>query len=159
MNHRTSAVVPPLLALALGACAGEGPTAPAQPPAEVAAKGLSLAVQGESLAALRLAVSDATSRIVPALGDGAAHAPLRAALARADQALASDDAAVLAASLRAARAALAAERESLAADADVAPDLDALLLVLEGLDTAVPATLAGPAPAPAVADAPEPGPF
>jgi hypothetical protein len=155
VKHRTSAVVPPLLALALGACAGaDAPTAPAEPPAAAAARGPSLAVQGEPLAALRAAVSDATSRILPALGDGEAHAPLRAALARADQALAGDDAAALASSLRAARAALASERESAAADSGVAPDLDALLLVLDGLDGAVPAELATPAPAPAVTEAP-----
>jgi len=147
-------VVPSLVALALGACAADGPTAPLVPPAQVAAKGPSLVMQGEPLAALRAAVGDASSRIVPALGDDAAHAPLRAALARADQALASDDAAVLASALRAARAALATERESMAADADMAPDLDALLLVLDGLDSAVPAELTGPAPAPAVTEAP-----
>ena len=152
MKHRTSAVVPPLLALALGACAADGPTAPAQPPAEAAAKGPSLALQGEPLAALRTAVSDATSRILPALGEGEDHAALRAAIARADQALATDDARELAGALREARAALAAEREAMGPDAEAAPDLDALLLVLEGLDTAVPASLTGPA----VLEAPEP---
>ncbi|MFL5383999.1 MAG: hypothetical protein ACJ8GN_15870 [Longimicrobiaceae bacterium] len=152
MKHRTSTVVPPLLALALGACAADAPTAPAEPPASAAARSPSLAVQGEPLAALRTAVSDAASRILPALGEGEAHAPLRAALARADQALASDDAAALAGALREARAALAAEREAMGEDAEAAPDLDVLLLLLDGLDTAVPASVAGPAIA--VAEAP-----
>lgn len=155
MKHRTSSVVPPLLALALGACAADAPTLPAAPPAAAAAKGPSLAVQGEPLAALRTAVSDASSRILPALGEGEAHAPLRAAIARADQALASDDATELAAALREARAAVAAERNAMGDDpaaAEAAPDLDALLLVLDGLDTAVPASVAGPGVA--VAEAP-----
>lgn len=152
MKPRTSSVVPPLLALALGACAADAPTAPAEPPAAAAAKGPSLALQGEPLAALRTAVGDAASRILPALGEGEAHAPLRAAIARADQALASDDAAALAGALRAARAAVAAERAAMDADAAAAPDLDALLLVLDGLDTAVPVSVAGPAIA--VAEAP-----
>lgn len=150
MKPRTS-VVSPLLALALGACAADGPTAPAAPPAEAAAmKGPSLAVQGEPLVALRTAVGDAASRILPALGGGEEHAPLRAAIARADQALAADDAAALAGALRDARAALAAAREAM--DADAAPDLDALLLVLDGLGTAVPASVTGPGVA--VAEAP-----
>ena len=151
MKPRTS-VVPPLLALALGACAADAPTAPAEPPASAAAKGPSLAVQGEPLAALRTAVGDAASRILPALGDDAAHAPLRAAIARADQALAADDARALAGALRDARAAVAATREAMGPDAAAGPDLDALLLVLDSLDTAVPAAVAGPAIA--VAEAP-----
>ena len=145
MRSRTSTVVPPLLALALGACAADGPTAPAVPPVSAAAKGPSLAVQGEPLVALRATVGDATVRILPALGEGEAHAPLRAALARADQALASDDASTLAGALRDARAAVAAERAAMGPEAELAPDLDALLLVLDGLDTAVPASVAGPA--------------
>jgi len=152
VKHRTSSVVPPLLALALGACAADAPMAPAESPAEAAAKAPSLALQGEPLAALRTAVSDAASRILPALGKGADHAALRAAIARADQALATDDARELAGALREARAALAAERAAMGPDTEAAPDLDALLLVLEGLDKAVPASLAGPA----VLDAPEP---
>ena len=145
MKTRTSIVVPPLLALALGACAADAPTAPAEPPASAAAKGPSLAVQGEPLAALRTAVGDATSRILPALGEGEAHAPLRAAIARADQALAADDAHALAGALRDARAAVSAARQAMGPDAELAPDLDALLLVLDGLDAAVPAAAAGPA--------------
>lgn len=153
MKHRTSTVVPPLLALALGACAADAPTAPAEPPASAAAaKGPSLALQGEPLAALRTAVGDAASRILPSLGEGEEHAPLRAAIARADQALAADDARALAGALRDARAALAAEREAMGEDAEAAPDLDALLLLLDGLDTAVPVSVAGPAIA--VAEAP-----
>jgi hypothetical protein len=151
VKSRTSTVVPPLLALALGACAADAPTAPrALPASEAAAKAPLLAVQGEPLAALRSAVSDAAGRILPALGDGAAHAPLRAALAAADEALAADDAPALAAALRAARSAAAAERAAMGPDAAAGPDLDALLLVLDGLDTAVPASVAGPA----VAEAP-----
>ena len=142
MKPRTSTVVPPLLALALGACAADAPTTPAEPPAAVAAKAPSLAVRGEPLAALRAAVGDATTRILPALGDEAARAPLRAALAGAEQALATDDAGALAAALRDAREAVAAERAALGPDAAAGPDLDALLLVLDGLDTAVPASLA-----------------
>jgi len=144
VKPRTSSVVPPLLALALGACAADAPTAPAEPVSAAAAKGPSLSVQGEPLAALRSAVSDAASRILPGLGDDAAHAPLRAALEGADQALAADDARALAGALRAARGAIAAEREAMGPDAAAAPDLDALLLVLDGLDTAVPASVAGP---------------
>jgi hypothetical protein len=134
-------MVPPLLALALGACAADAPTTPPEPPA-AAATAPSLAVQGESLAALQSAVSDARSRLLPALGEEAAHAPLGEALAAADQALAANDARALAASLRDVRAAAAARREALGPDADAAPDLDALLLVLDGLETAVPASLA-----------------
>jgi len=145
VKHRTSAVVSPLLALALGACATDAPTTATEPPAAEVAKAPSLSVQGEPLAALQSAVSDAISRVLPSLGDAADHAPLRAALARADQALAADDARSLAGALRAARAALAAEREAVGPDAAVGPDLDALLLVLDGLDTAVPAALASPA--------------
>ena len=144
MKHRTSGVVPPLLALALGACAADAPTTPrVSPPSTAATARLPLALQGEALGALRTAVSDARSRILPALGDPAAHAPLGEALATADQALAADDAAALVAALRGARGALAAEREALGPDAAAGPELDALLLVLDGLDTAVPAPLAG----------------
>lgn len=147
MKHRTSGVVPPLLALALGACAADAPTTPrVSPPSEAAAR-LPLAMQGEALGALRTAVSDARSRILPALGDPAAHAPLGEALATADLALADDDAVALDAALRGARAAVAAEREALGHDGAAGPELDALLLVLDGLDTAVPASLAGRAAA------------
>jgi hypothetical protein len=136
-------VIPPLLALAMGACATDAPTAAVEP-AAAAAKAPSLSVQGEPLAALQSAVSDAIGRVLPSLGDAADHAPLHAALAGAERALAADDARALAAALRAARAALSAEREALGPDAAVGPDLDALLLVLDGLDNAVPAALAGP---------------
>jgi hypothetical protein len=144
VNHRTT-VVPPLLALALAACAADAPTAPDEPPASAAAKAPSLAVQGEPLAALRATVGDATTRILPALGEGEDHAPLRAALARADQAIGADDGLALAGALREARAAVAAARAAMGSDAELAPDLDALLLVLDGLDSAVPASVAGPA--------------
>jgi hypothetical protein len=143
VKPRTSTVVPPLLALALGACAADAPTAPTEP-VSVAAKAPSLSLQGEPLAALRSAVSDAATRILPGLGDDAAHAPLRAALEGAEQALAADDARALAGALRAARTAITAEREAMGPDGAAAPDLDALLLVLDGLDTAVPASVAGP---------------
>ena len=143
MRHRTPPMLPPLLALALGACAADAPTTPAEAPPAAAAKAPSLALRGEALGALRAAVSDARSRILPALGDPAAHAPLGEALATADQALAADDAVALVAALRGARAAVAAEREALGPDAAAGPDLDALLLVIDGLDTALPAPLAG----------------
>jgi hypothetical protein len=146
LRNRTPAVVVPLFALALGACGGEAPTA-ARPPAAAVARRVPLAMQGQQLAELRSAVSDAGSRILPALGDAADHAPLREALAAADLALATDDATILAAALHDARAAVAAELATLGPDAAAGPDLDALLLVLDGLDLAVPV-------APAIADVP-----
>ena len=136
MRHRPS-VLFPLLLLALGACV-DGATAPLEPPAQVAERAPSLAVRGERLEALQAAVSDARSRLLPALGAAAAHAPLGAALAAADQALADDDARALAAALHDLRTAVAAEREALGPGAAAGPDLDALLLVLNGLHTAVP---------------------
>jgi hypothetical protein len=141
-------LIPALLALALGACA-DAATAPLEPPA-AAARAPSLALQGEPLASLQTALTDARSRLLPALGDAAGQAALGEALARADHALAANDARALAAALRAVRAAATAERAALAPAAEAGPDLDALLLVLDGLEAAVPASLTSPA----VTDAP-----
>jgi hypothetical protein len=131
---------PPLLALALAACAGESPLASTvAPPAEV--RGPSLELSGARMAEMRGAVSDAGSRLLPVLG-GPAHARLRASLQATERALASDDASALAASLAEAREAVAADRALLGADAAEAPDLDAFLLMLDGLQVAVPQSLA-----------------
>jgi hypothetical protein len=138
VSHGRFPVVPPLVALALAACAGEPTASTAALPA---AHGPSLQLTSSSLAELRGAVSDASSRLLPVLG-GPAHARLRASLQATDRALASDDAAALAASLAEARAAVAADRALLGAGAAEAPDLDAFLLMLDGLQVAVPESLA-----------------
>lgn len=137
MAQRVSPVIIPTLALALAACAVDGPTSPhAQPPA---ARAQALAVSGETLDALRSTVADAQVRLLPAIGDNEAHAGLAAALDGMSAALAANDAGALAASLSSARTALDAEIQAQDADSPEAVELDALSLALVAVEDALPA--------------------
>jgi hypothetical protein len=148
VKHNPSRVVPPLLALALGACTADAPTA-ARAPESVAARAPVLAVQGERLGELRSALTDARTRLIPALAGTTHPARLEAALAAADQAIDGDDARALAASMGRARSAVTAARQQMEADDPAAPELDALLLMLDGLSDAVPQSLTAVATTPA----------
>jgi uncharacterized membrane protein len=128
--------VSPLVALVVGACS---PDAPATPVA--AARGPSLAVQGERVATLRGALDDARTRVLPTL-DGPASERVDHALARAEAALAANDAAELAVALQQARDAIEAGRASL--DEGAVVELDALLPLFVTLDDAVPVSLRRP---------------
>ncbi|HYR09518.1 MAG TPA: hypothetical protein VEQ60_17220 [Longimicrobium sp.] len=133
MKKRSIGIVPPLVALVVGACS---PDAPANPVAE--APGPSLAVQGERVATLRGALDDARTRVLPTL-EGAASERVDRALARAEAALAANDAAELAAALQQARDAIESGRASL--DEGAVVELDALLPLFVTLDDAVPVSL------------------
>jgi hypothetical protein len=132
-------VVIPTLAMALAACAADGPTLPqAQPPA---LRAEALAVSGETLDALRHTVADAQLRLLPAIGDAEAHAGLAAALDGMSAALQANDAGALAQSLGAARTALDADIHATDADSPEAVDRDALSLALTAVEDALPADL------------------
>lgn len=139
VTHRLYPVVVPTLVLALAACAADAPTTPLAHAPEHQAQ--SLAVGGESLAALRETVSDAHVRLVPAIGDADAQSRLGGAVGGVSDALAAEDADALAESLRAAHAAVDAEMQAVGADSPAAADLSALALTLDAVDEALPAEL------------------
>ena len=113
-----------LLALGLSGCDRAAPTeatrnVPAQDRARVA-----------DVAGFAVALEDVHSRILPALGTGAALGALRSALAELERALASPEgAAVEDALLRGSAAA-----RQVPADTTRLPDKDVILLVLEHID-------------------------
>jgi uncharacterized membrane protein len=148
VRHHPYRAFSPLLALVLGACAADSPSAPT-PPTPAAAPAPVLAVQGARLDELRSALTDARTRLIPALGGATNPARLEAALDAADLAIRGDDARALAASLARARGAAAAVREQMPADDAAVPELDALLLMLDGLSDAVPQSLTAVATTPA----------
>lgn len=139
MTPRVSPVVIPTLAMALAACAVDGPTSPQA--REPAVRAQALAVSGETLDALRQTVADAQVRLLPAIGDTQAHAGLAAALDGMSAALSANDAGALAASLGSARTTLDAEIHALDADSPEAVDLDALSLALTAVQDALPAEM------------------
>lgn len=139
MTQRVSPVVIPTLAMALAACAVDGPTSPKAEPAAIRAQ--ALAVSGEKLDALRQTVTDAQVRLLPAIGDTQAHAGLAAALNDVGAALDANDAGALAESVGSARTVLDAEIHALEADSPEAVDLDALSLALTAVEDALPAEM------------------
>jgi hypothetical protein len=139
VTQRVLPVVIPTLAMALAACAVDGPTAPHEQPAALRAQ--SLTVSGETLDALRHTVADAQVRLLPAIGGTQAHDGLTAALEGVGAALDANDAGALAASLGSARSALDAEIHTLDADSPQAVDLDALSLALTAVEDALPAEM------------------
>lgn len=140
MKKRSIGIVSPLVALAVGACSPDA-TSPVAPSA-AEARGPSLAVDEQGAAALRVALDDARTRVLPTLAGALAGERLDAALGQAEAALAADDAAALAAALQQVRATLAAEGTSLD-DTGALVELEALEPLLFSLDDAVPAPLRG----------------
>jgi len=141
MMKRSLGLMPPVVALAMGACS---PDAPANPVSATAAevRAPALAVDAEASAALRGALDDARTRVLPTLGDAVAGQRLDQALARAQAALAADDGAELAAALQQVRAEMASARASLD-DAGTVVELDALQPLFITLAEAVPTSLRG----------------
>ena len=119
-----------LLALVLGGCDRDGPSAP-EPPA----------VATRDVAGLAVAIRDVQSRIVPTLGSGAAAEALGSALRDVERTLFQTDAAVHRDALGRALSAAA----QLGAEASRRPDVDVVLLVLERI-TAVARDPAEPVP-------------
>lgn len=140
MKKRSMGIVSPLVALAVGACSPDATSPVAPSAAEV--RGPSLAVDVQGAAALRSALDDARTRVLPTLDGALAGDRLDAALGRAEAALAANDAAALAAALQQVRATLASEGASLD-DAGALVELEALEPLLVSLDDAVPASLRG----------------
>ncbi|HET7230957.1 MAG TPA: hypothetical protein VFJ16_13185 [Longimicrobium sp.] len=130
-------MVIPTLAMALAACAVDGPTSPQAQPEALRAQ--TLAVSGETLDALRHTVEDAQVRLLPAIGDTPAHDGLATALNGMSAALDANDAGALAASLGSARTVLDAEIHALDAGSPEAVELDALSLALTAVEDALPA--------------------
>jgi hypothetical protein len=141
VKQRSPGLVPPILALVVGACSPDAVSNPIAPP--VAAHSVSLAVRGDALGALRAAVEDAQIRILPSFADESANRRIGGTLAELRAALAADDAAILAAALGTGRAVLRAERTTLTDPGTVA-ELDALTVLFSALDEAVPASLQVP---------------
>lgn len=141
MTKRSLGMVSPLVALAVGACSPDAPGNPVAAPA-AEARAASLAVADDATAALRVAVDDARTRVLPTLGDAAAAGRLDQALSAARAALDANDAGALAAALRQARDAVASGRASM--DEGAAVELEALLPLFTTLDDAVPAALRDP---------------
>ena len=113
-----------LLALGLSSCDRDSPTEAKR--TVPAPDGIWVA----DIAGLAIALQDVQSRILPALGTGAALGALRSALAELERALASPEgAAVEDALLRASAAA-----RQVPADTTRLPDKDVILLVLEHID-------------------------
>jgi hypothetical protein len=133
----------PALVLVLGACTSDAPTVPASIPAPAAAAP-TLVVSRAAVDALRMAVADANTRVLPTLESSEPREALAASLAAADEAFASGDARALRATIEHSRAALAREREALDADSPVTADLDALSLMLDELESALPSELRTP---------------
>lgn len=141
MKQRSPGLVPPILALVVGACSPDAGSNPMAPP--VAAHSVSLAVRGEALNALHAAVEDAQIRILPSFVDESANRRIGGTLAELQAALAGDDAATLAAALESGRALLRSQRTTLT-DPGIVAELDALTVLFSTLDEAVPASLQVP---------------
>lgn len=140
MHEHTLATLVVSLGLAACADAPTGPQAAAAEGAPAAASALAAASEGRMLD-LSVALADARSRLLPAVGSEHASASLRAAMQRLDERLAAEDAAgVMEATSR-------VELELAAIPAGEAhgilAELDAVRLALDEVRT----TAAGPGPA------------
>jgi hypothetical protein len=110
------------LVVGFSGCARDAPTA-AEPRGVVG-------LPREELSGLTVALEDVRSRILPALGTGAALDALGSALAELERALAPPEAAAVEDALRRANAAA----RQVPADTTRLPDKDVMLLVLEHID-------------------------
>lgn len=130
---------PPFIALGvvgvlvIGACA-DGPTSPALPGDEASALAAPPTMSSD-LAPIRIAIEDATVRLLPALGDASPTGALHAALARLQAGLGADGARASARLLDDAAAALAAIEAAAAADGAISAELAAIRLALATAET------------------------
>lgn len=140
MRPRRSPPIVTLGTFLVVACAADTPTAPAvpadgppQPPIASAS----------AVASVRIAVLDATTRLVPALGGGDAARAVETALSRLTAALSAHDTRALADRLEDAAAALAAAEAAADPVGPAVPELSAIRLALDAARAALGAARRG----------------